>query len=407
MINEFDREKDILRIIESLDISPTMFKNATDKYEAITSFLEDCGIEANMYPQGSFAVGTVVRPNAKDPSAAYDLDVICQVVGKRSDYAPSELRQKIEDALRSSKVYGGKLSVYKECFTVEYADINGISFTIDIVPAVDEIDENKARLLSKSSYPELLDTAVAIPKHNGERNYSWLTNNPKGLREWFDEINEPFLTASRNAFRKQLFERNQHIYCSVEEIPSALERSSLQRVIQILKHHRNVYYANLRNGDDLKPISAILTVVIAKIARRYRPDCSPFELLQWVLNELTIYSKLQNVSFDEFSRMHENYNVFTRPNEKWYISNPANPEDNLADKWNQNSQIPAYFFRWIKVAQADLIWSLEKDEQSFRTAIENGLGNQVVFSVLGNKYRREKDPEPIASSGAAKPYRHL
>lgn len=162
-----ERQKDILSIIASLDISPTMYRNAVEKYKAITKFLSDCGIEADMYPQGSFAFGTVVRPNAKDPSANYDLDFICQVSGNRSDFTPGELCKKIESALTSSGVYGGKLDVYEECFTIEYADISGVGFTIDIVPATDETYENKNRLIKKSKSPELIGTAIAIPKHNG------------------------------------------------------------------------------------------------------------------------------------------------------------------------------------------------------------------------------------------------
>ena len=111
MKNLPERQKDILSIIANLDISPTMYKNATEKYTAITKFLSDCGIEADMYPQGSFAFGTVVRPNAKNPSASYDLDFICQVKGNRTDISPSGLRKKIEDALTSSGIYGGKLEV--------------------------------------------------------------------------------------------------------------------------------------------------------------------------------------------------------------------------------------------------------------------------------------------------------
>lgn len=94
MKNIPERQKDILSIISKLDISPTMYRNAIEKYKAITSFLCDCGIDADMYPQGSFACGTVVRPSAKDPSASYDLDFICQVNGSKSEYAPSELRKK-------------------------------------------------------------------------------------------------------------------------------------------------------------------------------------------------------------------------------------------------------------------------------------------------------------------------
>lgn len=81
MKNISERQKDILTIIANLDISPTLYENANTKYKAITSFLCDYGINANMYPQGSFAFGTVVRPNAKNPSANYDLDFVCQVNG--------------------------------------------------------------------------------------------------------------------------------------------------------------------------------------------------------------------------------------------------------------------------------------------------------------------------------------
>ncbi len=408
MKNIPERQKDILSIISSLDISPTMYKNAVEKYHAITKFLNDYGIDADMYPQGSFAFGTVIRPNATDPSASYDLDFICQVRGSRLDYAPSELRKIIEEALNSSGIYGGKLTVYKECFTIEYADVNDIGFTIDIVPATDETVENKNQLIKKSLEPDLIETAIAIPKHNGERNYSWLTNNPKGLRAWFEKKNKPFLDASRESYREHLFERNRAFFSSVEEIPHELDRSPLQRVIQILKYHRDVYYAKLKDGDEIKPISAIINVVAAQIASQRNPNCSVFELLEYVLNELSVYAQQQSLTFKDFTQMYGSRTVFSRPDGKWYISNPANPEDNLADKWNQDKRIPTHFFRWVKAVKDDLIESLQQDdEQRFRVSIENGLGSMTVSSVLGNKYCNTTPPKPISSQGAAKPYRGL
>lgn len=408
MKNIPERQKDILSIISSLDISPTMYRNAIDKYNAITKFLNDCGIEANMYPQGSFAFGTVVRPNAKDPSANYDLDFICQVCGCRTDYTPSGLRQNIEDALSSSGVYGGKLTVYKECFTIEYADINDIGFSIDIVPAADEDSDNKKRLIGKSLNPELIETAIAIPKHNGERNYSWLTNNPKGFRTWFDKKNAPFLAVSRASYRERLFEENRALFSSVEEIPHELDRSALQRVIQILKYHRDVYYAKFKDGDELKPISAIINVVTTQIASQHDPNCSVFELLEYVLGEFNIYAQQEKLTFKEFEQIYGNRTVFSRPDGKWYIANPANPEDNLADKWNQDTRIPTYFFRWVNTVKTDLIESLQQeDEQQFRAAIENGFGNTSVTAVLGKKYCELIPPKPIVSQGVAKPYRRI
>ena len=177
MPNVLERQQDILSIISELDISPTMYSNAVEKYKAITAYLESYGIEAEMYPQGSFAFGTVVRPTSKSADANYDLDFICQIKGDRSSHTPSELRKILLDALKASGIYEGKLEIWDECFTIEYADVGKIGFTIDIVPATDESEEKKQSLLAKSSYPNLINTAVAIPKHNGNHNYTWITNN--------------------------------------------------------------------------------------------------------------------------------------------------------------------------------------------------------------------------------------
>ena len=223
MISTTERQADILRLISQLDISPTMYKNAVEKYKALATFLEDCDIEADIYPQGSFAFGTVVRPSYKDPDANYDLDFICQLHLSRNDIAPSELRQRIEDALKSSDRYGGKLTKWGECFTIEYADINGIGFSIDIVPAADEDAQRKNKLQSLSNRPDLIGTAIAIPRQNGERNYNWLTNNPRGFKTWFDEINRPFLEYRSLERRAKYFVDHRMVFDSIEDIPSDID----------------------------------------------------------------------------------------------------------------------------------------------------------------------------------------
>ena len=95
----------------------------------------------------------------------------------------SELRKKIEEILSTSDLYGGKLIPYDECFTIEYADVNGIGFSIDIVPATDEDASIKQELITLSTSPELIDTAIAIPRYSKQKIYNWITNNPKGYVE--------------------------------------------------------------------------------------------------------------------------------------------------------------------------------------------------------------------------------
>lgn len=405
MNNTYERQKDILKLISQLDISVTMYKNADEKYHAVAKFLEDCGIDADIYPQGSFAFGTVLRPNTKNPDANYDLDFICQLRSPKEDIAPSALQKKIEDALSSSSRYGGgKLTTYPECFTIEYADINGVGFTIDIVPAADESLDRKHELISKSPRPDLLSTAIAIPRHNGERNYSWLTNNPKGFKKWFDEINGPFLDNRRVEIRKRLFEENRMYFNSIEEIPPYMERSSIQRVIQILKYHRNEYYKNLPHGDELKPISAIINTLVADIARTSSPALDVFELLNYVLSELRIYAYHQNMRHDAFEKAYGSRVAITHTDGKWEIQNPANPEDNLANKWNQNSDIPKYFFLWINACTKDLIASLSLPDAAFRASIDNAFGAENIKKAWGTKYQ-SVTPKPIIPTKVAKPYR--
>ena len=82
-------------------------------------------------------------------------------------------------------------------------------------------------------------------------------------KNWFETINKPFLDFNRENRKKILLEKNRTIYNSIEEIPEGLERSSLQRVIQILKHHRDVYYCRIKK-ENLKPTSAIITTICAE-----------------------------------------------------------------------------------------------------------------------------------------------
>lgn len=403
-MNISERQNDILKLISELDISPTLYRNAVQKYESITAYLANHGIDADMYPQGSFALGTVVRPYSKDKETNYDLDFICQVKGSRSSFTPSELRKEIQDVLSSSDLYGGKLVIYDECFTIEYADVNGIGFSIDIVPATDEDISIKQELCNLCNNPELINTAIAIPRYSQQKVYNWITNNPKGYRQWFENINEPFRLYNRDIYRKALFEANQSIYNSVEDIPVAMERSPLQRVIQILKHHRDVYYSHINDGNTLKPISAIINTIVTQIASSASPTLSTYELLEYVLNEFEIYSNHQTLSADSFRKNYGNRTVIAKDNGKWTITNPANPKDNLADRWNQNTEIPRRFFLWVDTAKSQLIDSLDLKDEEFRAISESAFGHTSISKSWGNKYNAIQ-PKPISCTSPSKPWR--
>lgn len=379
------RKIDILKLVESLDIPPSLYKNAVEKYTNIAHYLQSNGFAAEMYPQGSFALGTVVRPVKNDEDASYDLDFICQVSTPKENISAQELWKRLKKVLSESP-YANKMLEYETCFTIEYADINNIGFSIDIVPAVDESFYEKSRLISISDNPSLINTAIALPDHRKNK-CDWLTNNPKGYRHWFENINTPFMLFARDEHKRHLFESCSNIYQSIEEIPDELVRSSLQRVIQILKKHRDVYYNSIPNGDEKKPISAILNTIVAKIAKNQAPSISVFDLLRLVLDTL-----INKSSRDE---------LIAKENNKWVVLNPANPKDNLADSWD--SDIYDKFIKWINIAYTDLILSQEFDDAQFRSHMENAFGHRIINRHWKDKYCPIK-PRPIIPSTAPKPW---
>ena len=78
----------------------------------------------------------------------------------------------------------------------------------------------------------------------------------------------------------------------------------------------------------------------------------------------------------------------------------------MADQWNTDSRIPSKFFQWIRVAQSDLIGSLEqKDNKQFRAILESSFGSASVSGFLGEKYCGDVVPRQIISQTAARPYR--
>ena len=402
-MNFENRKKDILNIISSLDISPTLYENAVKKYKSISNYLLSKGLDVEIYPQGSFALGTVTRPYSKDNNASYDLDFICQVKSTREDITPKQLRKDVQDILSNSDLYGGKLEFSDKCITVRYADIDGLSFSIDVVPAAGESEQNINALIKKSPNPGLIKTSIAIPSLEND-DYRWITNNPKGYKVWFDKINEPFQAYSRQAYRQHLFESHRDKYGSVEEIPNDLERSSLQRVIQILKYHRNVYYSKLSNGDKFKPIAAIIGTLVCNIAQTTNVGLPVFDLLTLVLDKLYIYSRQRVLTEDKFAQQYVTEPIYLRKiKDKWVIPNPANPDDNLADNWTDETA--ENFFRWAEFVRKDLINSLQSTDSEFRLIVENAFGRSSVTKSWGNKYSSTPLPEPARAMPSSKPWR--
>lgn len=403
-MNRRQRERDILKLIEGLDIPQSLYTKAIEHYKAVAAFLQERGIDSDIYPQGSYSLGTVVRPYRDSENAAYDLDAVCEIKINKSDTTPEEIKKMIGDALKSDGTYRKMLQPeWDKCWTLEYADINGIGFSVDIVPAVAEEDVILKNALGAEGVDSAVyDSQIAITHKNGEE-YTWRTSNPKAYQNWFKKLNESFAQAEKQRMIRK-HDNRQFVLneSTVEKIPETQERSALQRVIQIVKYHADVYYTK-GNIKKYKSASVIVTTLIALIAQDADPALEVFPLLSYIVGQLEIYGENLSLTESMFAERYENKNIIKRIAGQWILNNPLNPSENLVDSWNQEPRKAQYFFQWIKILKEDYLNSLDTEDEDFVAVLENNFGRDYIQKNLNmNAYRRKK---PVNISVASKPYR--
>lgn len=402
MLSKKERKEDIIRLVKKLDLSPSMYKDATEKYKNLGEFLSESDMHVDIYPQGSFATGTVVRPYKDSKDSDYDVDCICLLHMNKNNTSPEEVKNFIGDKIKSNEMYSKKLLPEdSRCWTLEYANKNGIGFNLDVVPSLPADYELISKIISAGVREDFANVAISITNKDNNK-YNWCDSNPKGYAEWFKEINKPFLEYNRLQRRQMLFESNREIFNSVEEIPEYVERSSLQMVIQILKRHRDIYFTK-RRKEGYKPISAIITTMVGQISRSAQHNMDVLELLEYVVNEIIIYSNLLRKNQKEFSLLYESKSILSKKEDRWTILNPVNPLDNLTDSWNDDSDKAKCFFEWVNQIKIDFIDSLVLDDSKFINLLENSLGSQFVKSNVDMK---KYGVLPVTSSilNTPKPY---
>lgn len=377
------RQDDVLALFRGLDISPTMYKNAKKKYEALAEVISDNGIPCSIYPQGSFATGTVIRPYKKGKDVDYDLDVVCLINLDKNSISPQKIKTLIGEIIEKCGYYKTYIE-YEKCWTIVFAQNNDVGFNIDIVTSVDEDPLIKNDLIKSADIgaASLLYESVAMAKgYCKKNNCKWVTINPKGYAEWFDEINARFETYTRE--QRAIFESKACDH-EVEPIPSDELRSALQIAIQMMKRHRDVYYCN--NGiEELKPISAIITTIAAEIAKNMpRSDYNPFEMLEYIIGNVDEYHGL--ISINESVGAYTNKTLMQKKSGSWYMKDPTNPQNNLLDSWD--NETARCFFRWVNDLKECFLDSFDQDDDiAFFKSISSGLGKDYASaSDISGKY---------------------
>ena len=158
---------------EVLDIPESKYIEAKDRYNAVSNWLSADESELKqyspeIYPQGSFRLGTVIKPLDREE---YDVDLVCFLSNiSSSDIAQSELKKNVGDRLKVNGTYKKiLLPEGRRCWTLDYAN----EFHMDILPSIANFD-----LRAKGGYYR---HAILITDQEKirEGGFEWLGSNPK------------------------------------------------------------------------------------------------------------------------------------------------------------------------------------------------------------------------------------
>jgi hypothetical protein len=360
---------------DSLDITQAQFEAAVKSYRAVGDWLSKSESSLAPYkpvirPQGSFMLGTMIRPvNEEDD---LDIDLVCELTGKNPNWTQFDLKQKVGARIRDNEIYRKMLQPEegRRCWTLQYSD--AANYHMDILPSI--VNSGYTTVLesfSASSATTLDYDSLAIritdnleANYKTERNINfWMKSNPFGYGQWF--IRRASLGERRTVMLSE----------SVKPVPSyRKEKLPLQRVVQILKRHRDIMF----NGNEDKPISIIITTLAA---RAYQGEDSITDALQTVIAHMKDYIK-------------EKYDPASRKMIK-VIENPVNPEENFADKWVEHPQREANFFKWLEKVRSDVYhMTQQRGLHIIGEAMKQPFGERTVtnaFSSLADASRISRE----------------
>lgn len=383
-----DRTSSLMEnLVRQLDISPSKYKEAIDHFEAVKKHLENGQYpsstgEGSAYVQGSFLLGTVVRPLKHGQEADYDLDVVFNLPMSQGSIEPAQLKKLVGDRLCEKSVYKDMLDPEgRRCWTLVYSSQDAIGFHMDILPATPDESRGSAE-------------QVAIT-HREATHYEWRSSNPLGYSRWFKARQEKIFQQLQKAAKIALWESDTRVYKSADDIPDALVKTPLQRTVQILKRHRDARFAGKQNESD-KPISIILTTLCAQM---YDGEADVLSCVSKVIERLHSHAVLTSPDWMfKAQALHEP--LIRRDNGgRWYIPNPVNPDENFADRWHEdNNRKARAFFEWLSWAKNDLV-------DSFKDGSVENAAKQLV-PVFGESTIRKALPS-FQPDGESAPYIHI
>jgi hypothetical protein len=346
--------------VADLDIPLPLRQAATREYERVGNWLAahaDGQAGWVVQPQGSFLLNTVVLPTGSDE---YDVDTVCR-------------RDIVKEATTQAKLkgeVGGVLADYvethrqlpdgpnarrerKRCWTLAYP--HALRFHLDVLPAIPN--------------PTAGPTSILITDRELR---AWQFSDPLAFAAWFKR-------QAKAEFMAKRLRLAEAAHTTPEAIPDWEIKTTLHRVVQVLKLHRNEYF---RDDLDARPASILVTTLAGNA---YRGEQNLYDAVLEAVELMPEY-------------VQENGDGLLVPN-------PVEPRENFADRWRHHPELARRFLGWLEQLGDDL-----RDAESQRGLdkvagrLSESFGKRSVekaAGALGDTYRRTRETGALGFSASS------
>jgi hypothetical protein len=362
---------DLTSVLDQIEVPECCYYRAEGRYTAIGKHLlrEESRVaqyEPRIYPQGSFRLGTAIKPLGD--AELYDVDLVCQMRNlEKTAMTQQRLRKlvglELEDYIKQHSIKE-PLEERKRCWTLHYA--GEPTFHIDILPSVPEDLATVVQITQEGNvHPELARFAIGITDntHPMYRTVAsdWPSSNPDGYGMWFAERMIP-----TESFREAK---------DIAALPKFTNKLPLQRVVQLLKRHYRTFF---RDNDRYAPIAMLVTTLAARL---YAGQASIEAAVEGIVPHL-------RGMVDESDPV---------------VSNPVNHNENFADKWQDDPTYWVAFQRWCGRLEQDMAFLLTGSRTLREATADKAFhlradqGNRGFPAVVIS-------PTPVAQPSGQKPW---
>ena len=225
--------------------------------------------------------------------------------------------------------YSDIVEKYKNNIRINYKD----NYHVDIMPTIPSAPNSKKLL---------------APNIKTQR---WNVRSPKRYIDWFIERTK--LIQGYNIHIKDHRALMESVTTPLREPQPYELKPILNRVVQLLKRARNVYFDNI---EDCVPQSIVLTTLAAKYYR----------------GEISVYDALYNITVKIQSLVDTNL--------EYDVANPASDGDEIfTEKWHKEKRYYQNFKEFVIFLYNNV--NHLSDDSLFKTAMNNLFNNNVVEKV--------------------------